>query len=410
MELVATKICHVCSAHTDDDPRVFHRTCVSLAASGYDVHLVATSDRTETYTKKGVTLHPLPLTQRRAERLTRRYRVAEIAAKIGPALFHVHEPELLGPVIVRAGNRPVIWDVHESYLDVLTERKWLPEWLKPLARFAWDREERRLLPHCASVVVVTPQYAQRYRPLHDRVEVVSNFPDLSAVEALPPASPERRQACVFAGILYWNRGLSQVVEALAILRKRGLSVPLELAGPSSPANYLEGLMAEAERLGVKDLVTYHGILPKSETYAFQQQATIGLCPNLPYGNSIKGLANKLAECMALGLPVVYSDFPGYREVASECGAGIAVDPTQPEQIADAIERLIGNPELARQMGEAGRRATRERYNWNAELQKLLRLYEEILGPRKRANGAMPASRSSEAPSGLSLHEAGGARN
>jgi len=82
--------------------------------------------------------------------------------------------------------------------------------------------------------------------------------------------------------------------------------------------------------------------------------------------------------MALGLPVVYSDFPVYQEVAGSVQAGISVDPTKPEEIANAIESLTRNPGLCRQMGEAGKRAVRERFNWNAERIKLIGLYREIL--------------------------------
>ena len=110
---------------------------------------------------------------------------------------------------------------------------------------------------------------------------------------------------------------------------------------------------------------------------FQQKASIGLVPYLPVGNFMASMANKLPECMALGLPLVFSDFPNYREVAGASGAGIAVDPTKPEQIADAIEYLVRNPDEARRMGEAGRQAVRERFNWNIEKTKLLGLYEDI---------------------------------
>lgn len=83
--------------------------------------------------------------------------------------------------------------------------------------------------------------------------------------------------------------------------------------------------------------------------------------------------------MALGLPLIFSDLPNFREIAGTSNAGIAVDPTKPEQIADAIEYLVRNPDIARQMGEAGRRAVRERFNWNHERAKLLDLYSNILG-------------------------------
>jgi asparagine synthase (glutamine-hydrolysing) len=124
--------------------------------------------------------------------------------------------------------------------------------------------------------------------------------------------------------------------------------------------------------------TIRGVLTKSEAILLQNRASIGLVPYLPNTNTMVGMANKLLECMSLGLPLVFSHFPNYCELAGVCGAGLPVDPTQPRQIAEALECLVRNPELAKKMGEAGRRAVRERFNWASECTKLLSLYQEVL--------------------------------
>jgi glycosyltransferase involved in cell wall biosynthesis len=227
------------------------------------------------------------------------------------------------------------------------------------------------------VVVVTERIAQRYYRLHDKVRVISNYPDLSEIQDLPPVARDGK-TCVFAGQITPNYGLSQVFAALAILKSRGLAVRLTLAGYPASDAYLCSLWDEAERLDIRELVSYHGVLSKSEALIIQKKGSIGLVPYLPVANNVVGLPNKLMECMALGLPVVFSNFPHYCEVAGTSGAGIAVDPTKSEQMANAIEHLIRNPDLARQMGEAGMRAARERFNWNVERIKLLKLYDEIL--------------------------------
>ncbi|MGI5837914.1 MAG: glycosyltransferase [Chloroflexota bacterium] len=369
------RVCHVCSSHTSDDSRVFHRYCVSLSEAGYEVHLVAQATRSEPFVNKGVTVHPAPAWRSRVQRLRHRAEVADLASSLEPDLFHVHEPELLGSIISRAGDRPVIWDVHESYLDVLSERKWIPGWARPMARASWDLWERRLLRRCAAVVPATELFAARYRPLHSRVQVVANYPEAIAPEQTPdPRWGER--ICVYAGEINRNCGLSQTVAALAILRQRGLDVQLMLAGPDD--GYLESLLAEAERLGVNDLVTYHGVLPRSDVPAFLLRAGIGVVAHLPVPNYVMGLPRKLLEYMSLGLPVVHSAFDNYQEIGERSGAGIAVDPTSPNQIADAIERLIREPNLSRAMGLAGKEAIRARFNWATERDKLLALYEEVL--------------------------------
>jgi glycosyltransferase involved in cell wall biosynthesis len=313
------------------------------------------------------------------QRFTRASLVAGLAAGLKPDLYHLHDPELLGPVTAKAGDRPVVYDVHESFLDVLNVRTWLPFWTKPFARLAWDLWERRLVRRCAGIVVVTERIAERYSRLNSNVRVVANYPDCQNMDDVSTSSRDPR-TCVFAGALTRARGLSEIFKALAILKKRQLEVKLDLAGESISHAYLQSLWEELARLGVRGQVQYHGVLPRREALRLQSQASIGLVTYLPLNYKITGVPNKLMECMALGLAVVGSDFPEFREIAEASGAAILVDPNKPSQIADAIETLVRNPELARRMGEAGKRAVRERFNWNVERIKLLQLYHQILKP------------------------------
>lgn len=374
------RVCHVCSAHDEDDSRVFHRACVSLVRAGYEVHLIAASAEPEPHVRRGVHIHPVPRAANRRERLARRSRVAALAASLKPDLLHVHEPELLGPVLKRAGSSPVLWDVHESYLDVVMQREWIPRLLRPAVREVWDRSERAMLQSCAGVVAATEPIARRYRGLHSQVSVVANYPPRPQVEATDQETPDDR-LCVFAGALSPERGLFEVVEALGVLRERGTDVRLALAGRPVSPGFLTKLLERARECRVEDLVSYLGVLSKEEVARFHRRGAIGVVTYLPTGNSIAGLPTKLLECMSLGLPVVFSDFPLYREVAGDTEAGIAVNPLDPGQIADAIGRLVADPASARAMGQRGSRAVRDRFNWETECPKLLDMYRAVLGPQ-----------------------------
>jgi glycosyltransferase involved in cell wall biosynthesis len=325
-----------------------------------------------------VIIHSMTPARSRYQRLARRMSVAKDATNLEPDILHVHEPELLGSVISHARSRPVIYDVHESYLDVLKEREWIPRWMRPLVIAAWGGRERQLVRRCAGIIAVTGRIAQRYRSMDGLVEVVSNYPECQNFETLPKVVRDGR-TCVFAGGLRPDRGLDQVMTSLSILKGRGVIVTLELAGPPDSDSYLKGLFTRAESLGIRSQMSYHGVLSKTQTVEFQYRGSIGLVPYLPVRNSMMGLPNKLLECMSLGLPVVYSDFPNYREIAETSGAGLAVDPTSPKAIADALERLVRDPGMAARMGEAGRQAVETKFNWAIERKKLLNLYRQILG-------------------------------
>ena len=82
--------------------------------------------------------------------------------------------------------------------------------------------------------------------------------------------------------------------------------------------------------------------------------------------------------MAAKLPIITSDFPLWTEIIDGNHCGLVVDPKNPNEIAEAMEYLIIHPEEARRMGENGRRAVIEKYNWQREEQNLLRLYEVLL--------------------------------
>jgi len=81
--------------------------------------------------------------------------------------------------------------------------------------------------------------------------------------------------------------------------------------------------------------------------------------------------------MSMKLPVVASDFPFLRKLITDIGSGICVDPTDPVKIADALKYLHRNPELRKEMGEKGRRAVIDKYNWENESRKLIDVYQKI---------------------------------
>ena len=86
---------------------------------------------------------------------------------------------------------------------------------------------------------------------------------------------------------------------------------------------------------------------------------------------------KLFEYMACGIPVIASNFPEMGAIVEENNCGITVDPTNIMQISDAIIELLKDPEKEKKMGENGRRAVEEKYNWENMEKRLFGLYEEL---------------------------------
>ena len=81
---------------------------------------------------------------------------------------------------------------------------------------------------------------------------------------------------------------------------------------------------------------------------------------------------KIFESMEAGLPVLLTDVPLYREMVKKYHCGICVDPNNTQQIENAIRFLIENKEEAYKMGQNGRRAVIEEYNWEKQANDYIR--------------------------------------
>ena len=86
---------------------------------------------------------------------------------------------------------------------------------------------------------------------------------------------------------------------------------------------------------------------------------------------------KLFEYMEAGLPVICSNNKLWKEIINKYNCGIAVNPNNKEEIKDAIVALKDNPDKAKIMGENGRKAIENEYNWLTQEKKILLLYDNL---------------------------------
>ncbi|MET7378288.1 glycogen synthase [Streptomyces sp. NPDC005526] len=119
------------------------------------------------------------------------------------------------------------------------------------------------------------------------------------------------------------------------------------------------------------------MLPRPDVIQLLTHAAVFVCPSVYEPLGIVNL-----EAMACGTPVVASRVGGIPEVVEDGRTGVlvAVDGEQEFEagLARALDRVLGDPESARRMGEAGRERAVEEFGWDAVARRTARLYEEIL--------------------------------
>ena len=367
------RVCHMTSGHQPEDGRIFQRACTSLAAAGYDVYLVAQG---ESYEKNGV--HIVGVGQPSGGRLSRMTsfskKVYETALSLDADIYHFHEPELMpyGLKLKRQGKQ-VIFDSHEKYTEQLKRKPYLPGWCTRIIAWAYGIYEPYVLRRIDGLVFPALMGGKNvFEGKCAHIAIVNNVPLLEELyDHYDESIPKYERSIVHIGVLSDTRGVTQLVKAAA---RSGSTA--YIGGRFSPPSY----QAELEALPEFSNVQYLGPLSRPQVLETLQRCQVGMATLLNVGqyNKADNLATKVYEYMSLGLPVVLNRTPYNEKVMAQYQFGICVDPENVEEIAAAVSYLLEHPEEARRMGENGRRAVREEFNWGVEQKKLLALYADIL--------------------------------
>ena len=182
------------------------------------------------------------------------------------------------------------------------------------------------------------------------------------------------------------KGFSVAIEALAQLAARRHNLSLVIAGGELDAHRAESahVRAQAAALGVASRVTFLGNVPQDQMPDFYRRVSLYLQPSVPYREPAsdvvqeESMGRALCEAQASGLPVIASRCGGVPEVVQEGRTGLLVPPGDAHALADAIERLLGQPELAQRMATAGRTWVVERFSWDAVVSATEALLERAI--------------------------------
>lgn len=364
------KVCHMTSAHKPEDVRIFHKECVSLVKNGYDVTLVEQGD---SYEKEGV--HIAGIGEVSGGRLKRMLLVSrwvyQRALEVDADIYHFHDPELLpyGLKLKKKGKK-VVFDSHEHVAEAILEKPYLYGPLRKLIHVVYSKYQSFVCKRLNAVVTVTPSLTQYFLKITSHVCQITNYPILTELTQLPDYTSN---SIFFAGGVtdQWNH--LRILRALENLP----GCRYCLCGPIS-----ESYQAALSAMPAWSNVDYMGNIPHEQVAQEMACCAVGLALAIPSRNSDwknGSLGNtKIFEEMMAGLPVICTDFVLWKDFVQRYCCGICVDPENVDEIANAIRYLLEHPDEAKRMGENGRRAVREEFNWDVEEKKLVALYDDIL--------------------------------
>lgn len=294
----------------------------------------------------------------RTDRTTSR-RVATVLSRVRPRALLWHSGYAAGAV--RSARRRGDLDVAVFVEHQSTGLRRVPEDVRSLAGvMTADR-----------TVLLSESYRERHplRRLRLRglraAEVVPNGVDAGVFRPEDGARPAGRVRLLVQGRLVASRDVATAVTAAGLLAGRGIPATLEILGDGPERAGLEALAGDVPRPG---RVTLRGAVAHDAVPDALRAAGVYLHPSLGEARS-----TALLQAWATGVPVVAARVTGIDDLVRDGEDGLLVPPSDPAAMADAVQRLLDDPELAVRLGAAGRARAVAEFSVDATVRGYLRV-------------------------------------
>ena len=364
------KICHLTSSHPRYDTRIFLKECSSLAAvKDFDVHLIVADGKGDER-QNNVQIIDVGKDNSRKKQLIKAPKIIyKKAMELNADVYHFHDPELIFMANkLRKRGKKVIYDVHEDMPRAILTRDWLAYPFLVVFSYLFELSENFVAKKMIALITATPHISKRFKKISKNVTTINNFPILNELNAENTNIERANEVCYIGGIDR-IRGIIQILDALELTD----NIKLNLAGNFETKE----LEDEVKLHKAWHKVNFFGFVDRKEAANILARSKAGLVTFLPASNHIFARPNKMFEYMSAGLPIIASHFEDWKTIVEKYNTGICVNPESPEEIATAILEISSNEHKVKQLGENGKKAVRDVFNWESEAQKLQKFYIDL---------------------------------
>ncbi len=225
---------------------------------------------------------------------------------------------------------------------------------------------RSLLNRCYCLIALSPQWQSWLKPLVSRPAVLSIYNPVQTLNE--EVCRESRKTLLFLGRLGKRKGIYDIIEALVKVKQRHPDVRLIAAGDGER----EEVARYARLMGVEENIELPGWIDQKEAVKLRSQSWIYVMPSYN-----EGLPMSILEAMSSGLPVISTPVGGIPDAVSDGVEGLLIEPGNVDQLAESIERLLGDKQLLRQMSLAAEEKVRNTFSSESIVPQIETIYHEI---------------------------------
>ena len=294
-------------------------------------------------------------------------KVASIARENNYRIIHAHTPRtlLVGRFAAMKLGCPLVYHVHspvgrdsaKSFNNRINT--WIETWsLRGVSKMICVSSSLR-------------QYMEELGHRPEKLAVVNN--GVAAIENLPQRSEPCGEWTLGTMALFRPRkGTEVLLDALALLKERGIRVNVRAVGPFETPEYESEIMERVERLDISELITWTGF--QTDVNAQLAQMDLFVLPSL-YG---EGLPMVVLEAMANAVPVIASEVEGIPEAVRDGVDGLIFEPGSAEDLAAKIESIAGDNTRWSSMSASSLKRQREELSDISMARGVAAIYDELL--------------------------------
>jgi glycosyltransferase involved in cell wall biosynthesis len=185
-------------------------------------------------------------------------------------------------------------------------------------------------------------------------------------------APAGRFLITSGGSLVEQKGLTYLLDAVAILKQKEIPCDVKIVGDGAMRQSLEDQIV---RLGIGDCVEMIGAVSNQDFLDRMRRSSAFVLPSVPASDGhLDGIPNVLIESASLGVPVISTEVSGIPELVENGVNGLLVPPRDSQALAAAIQRLMADPEMQRDFACNGRSKVRELFDMSANARALIEIY------------------------------------
>ena len=269
-------------------------------------------------------------------------------------------------IVAKIKMKPIIYDIFDFYAQHFS--------MPNIMRGVVAGIDRFLMKFVDAIIIADEtRIAQIGDDINKNIVVIYNSPKKDILKEINYDKSQQTDEFIlfFGGSLSKDRNIDVVIRIV----KNMDDVRLVIAGFGA-RDCEEELKKMSEY--IKNVELFLGKIPYTDIITKTMESNLLFAlydPSVP--NNRYASPNKLFEAMMCGKPIVVSDGTSMADVVRKYNCGVVVDCRNVREIRKVIIELKNNPQLCKQLGENGRKAYEEEYNWAIMENKLLKIYKNL---------------------------------